>query len=206
LIGVKSVAIGVKPLFGGVMFARPKKREPVGEAELFDYAVGSLARRMRTVRDLRRLMKPRAHEGEAGERDMDRVVERLVELQYLSDTRFAQDYTRLRKENQGFGRRRVAQDLAMKGVGKELVAETVGAAYNETDEVALARAYCERKRIKPPSDGPNRQKEVARIMGRLMRAGYSSSAIGKMLRGWRVEVSEAMEAADEEAGYDLPEF
>ena len=187
-------------------FARPKKREPVGEAELFDYAVGSLGRRMRTVRDLRRLMKPRAHEGEQGERDMDRVVERLVDLKYLSDTRFAQDFTRLRKENQGFGRRRVAQDLAMKGVGKELVAETVGAAYEETDEVAMARAYCERKRIKPPSDGLNRQKEVARIMGRLMRAGYSSAAIGKMLKGWRVEVTEAIEAADEEAGYDLPDF
>ena len=36
-------------------FARPKKREPVGEAGLFEYAVGTLARRMRTVRDLRRL-------------------------------------------------------------------------------------------------------------------------------------------------------
>ncbi len=133
-------------------FARPKKREPVGEAELFEYAVGALSRRMRTVRDLRRLMKPRAFEGERGERDMDRVCERLVELKYLSDTRFAQDFTRLRKENQGFGRRRVAQDLAVKGVGKELVAETVAAAFDETDEVALARAYCERKRIKKPEE------------------------------------------------------
>ena len=96
-------------------FARPKKREPVGEAELFEYAVGVLSRRMKTVRDLRRLMKMRAHEGDAGERDMQAVVERLVELKYLSDTRFAQDYTRLRKENQGFGRRRVQQDLAVKG-------------------------------------------------------------------------------------------
>ena len=52
-------------------FQRPKKREPVGEAGLFEYAVGSLARRMRTVRDLRRLMKARAYEGAAGERDMD---------------------------------------------------------------------------------------------------------------------------------------
>ena len=58
-------------------FARPKKREPVGEAGLFDYAVGTLARRMRTVRDLRRLMKARAEEGEAGERAMDAVIVRL---------------------------------------------------------------------------------------------------------------------------------
>ena len=64
-------------------FARPKKREPVGEAGLFDYAVGVLARRMRTVRDLRRLMKNRAEEGEEGERAMDAVVARLKELKYL---------------------------------------------------------------------------------------------------------------------------
>ena len=168
-------------------FARPKKREPVGEPELFEYAVGSLSRRMRTVRDLRKLMKPRAHEGEQGERDMDRVVERLIELKYLSDTRFAQDYTRLRKENQGFGRRRVAQDLAGKGVSKELVAETVGAAFDESDEVALARAYCERKRVKPPAD----QKEQVRVMNRLLRAGYSSNAIFKLFHAWRVDVAES---------------
>ena len=183
-------------------FARPKKREPVGEGELFEYAVAALSRRMRTVRDLKRLMKPRAFEGERGEADMDRVVERLEELKYLSDERFAQDYTRMRKENQGFGRRRVAQDLATKGVGNQLVAETVGAAFAETDEVALARAYCERKRIKPP-DGPEKQKGTARVMNRLLRAGYSPGAIAKLLRGWKVEVAEE----DLEGGqHELPEF
>ena len=91
---------------------------------------------------------------------MNAVVERLKELKYLSDERFAQDFTRLRKENQGFGRRRVAQDLAVKGVGKELVAETVGAAFDETDEVALARAYCEKKRIKPLLGEPMRKRRV----------------------------------------------
>src|ERR1700709_2616045 len=103
-------------------FARPKKREPVGEAGLFEYAVTTLARRMRTVRDLRRLMKVRAEPGGAGEQAMDAVILRLKELNYLSDTRFAADYTRLRKDNEKFGKRRVQQDLAMKGVQKELIA------------------------------------------------------------------------------------
>ena len=187
-------------------FARPKKREPVGEAELFDYALGLLARRMRTVRDLRRLMKNRAREGEDGERDMARVVERLSELNYLSDVRFAQDYTRLRKENQGFGRRRVQQDLALKGVEKELAASTVAAAFEEADEVALARAFCERKRIKPPA-GPERQKETVRVMNRLMRAGYSANAIFKLLASWKVEAPEVSADLDSyaEREGDLPE-
>jgi regulatory protein len=163
----------------------------VGEAELFEYAVGALSRRMRSVRDLRRLMKPRAREGEEGERDMDRVVERLVELNYLSDTRFAEDYTRIRMESQGFGRRRVAQDLAVKGIAQELAATTLSAAYDEADEVALARAYCAKKRIQRPIE----QKEVARVMNRLLRAGYSSTAIFKLFRAWQIELP--AESADD---------
>ena len=181
-------------------FARPKKRDPVGEPGLFEYAVGALSRRMRTVRDLRRLMKPRAHEGAAGERDMDAVIARLIDLKYLSDTRFAQEYTRIRKEGQLFGRRRVAQDLAIKGVDKELASATLDEAYAEADEVALARAFCERKRIAQPS-GPDAQKQTARLMNRLLRAGYSSNAIFKLLRSWKLEPP-----VDEAADDDLPQF
>jgi regulatory protein len=176
-------------------FARPKKREPVGEAGLFEYAVGVLARRMRTVRDLRRLMKNRAEEGEAGEQAMDAVVARLKELNYLSDTKFAADYTRLRKENEKHGRRRVQQDLTQKGVHKDLVATTLANAYEEVDEVALAREYIARKRMKQPS-GADAQKQTARVMGRLMRAGFSSSTIFKVLRDW--DVSEESLASIEE--------
>jgi regulatory protein len=192
-------------------FARAKKREPVGEAGLFDYAVGVLARKMRTVRDLRRLMRNRAEEGEAGERAMDAVCVRLKELGYLSDTRFAADYTRLRKENEKFGRRRVQQDLMQKGVHKELIATTLATAYDEVDEVGLAREYVARKRMKKPS-GVNAQKETARVMGRLMRAGFSSGAIYKVLREWDLpEEAMPVEGGADSDSYaerddDLPEF
>ena len=171
-------------------FARAKKREPLGEAGLFDYAVGVLARKMRTVRDLRRLMRNRAEEGEAGERAMDAVVTRLKDLKYLSDTQFAADYTRMRKDNEKFGRRRVQQDLMQKGVHKDLVAATLATAYEDVDEVALARQYVARKRMKPPS-GENARKETVRAMNRLLRAGFSPGAIYKVLREWNVEVEEA---------------
>jgi regulatory protein len=192
-------------------FARPKKREPVGEAGLFDYAVGVLARRARSVRDLRRLMRNRAEEGDAGERAMDAVCARLKELGYLSDTRFAADYTRLRKENEKFGKRRVQQDLMMKGVQKELIATTLATAYEEVDEVALAREYVAKKRMKKPA-GINAQKETARVMGRLLRAGFSSNAIYKVLREWSLpEEAMPVEGGADSDSYtagdeDLPEF
>ena len=180
---------------------RAKPREPLGEPALFEYAVRALAGKMRTERELRRLMKRRATEGTVGERAMDAVIARLKQLNYLSDTRFAADYTRLRKENEKFGRRRVQQDLAAKGVASELVGAAVGAAYEGVDEAALAREYIARKRMKQPG-GPRekQQKETARVMGRLLRAGFSAGAIFKVLRDWGVDVEEADLEGDADAG------
>ena len=81
-----------------------------------------------------------------------------------------------------------------KGVGKELVASTLETAYEDVDEVALARQYIARKRMKQPS-GANAQKETVRAMNRLLRAGFSSRAIYKVLREWELpeEVTEGME-------------
>jgi len=161
---------------------------------------------MRTVRDLRRLMRSRAEPGEAGEQAMDAVIARLGELNYLSDTRFAADYTRLRKENEKFGKRRVQQDLTLKGISKELIASTITAAYEDVDEVALARAYCAKKRMKQPggADPAERKKETARVMNRLLRAGFSSTAIFKLLGEWKVEIPGEGEGDSDQ--YDLPEF
>ena len=170
-------------------FKKAKVREPLGEAALLEYAVRALASKMRTERELRRLMKTRAAVGEDGERAMDTVVARLKELNYLSDTRFAADYTRLRKENEKFGRRRVQQDLAAKGVATETVGSALSAAYEGVDEVALAREYVARKRMKQPA-GEKKQQETARVMGRLLRAGFSAGTVFKVLRDWGVEVEE----------------
>ena len=178
-------------------FKRAKKREPLGEAGLMEYAVRMLASQMRTERELRRLMKRRAVEGDEGERAMDAVVARLKELNYLSDTRFAAEYTRLRKEGEKFGRRRVQQDLAAKGVASETVGAAVSAAYEGVDEVMLAREYIARKRMKQPA-GEKAKQESARVMGRLLRAGFSAGTVYKVLREWGVEVEEVDVVGDVE--------
>ena len=194
--------------------AKTKKREPLNERELFDYAVSALAKKMRTVRDLKRLMRTRVAEGETGERAMDAVCARLKELGYLSDKRFAADYTRLRQENDKFGRRRVQQDLMLKGVHRELIATTLAGAYDDVDEVALAREYIARKRMKKPAgeDAATIRKETARVMARLARAGFSSAAIYKVLREWELpEEAMPVEGGADSDSYaerddELPEF
>jgi regulatory protein len=174
-------------------FAKPKR--VLDQAGLMEYALKSLASRMRSVRDLRRLMKMRAEPGAPGEAAMDAVIARLTELNYLNDPRFAADYTRLRKENEKHGRRRVQQDLMQKGVGGELVKQALAAAYDDEDEAALVRAYIARKRMREPKD----DKERARGMGRLLRAGFSSSAIYKVMRSWGGASEEQLSSLDDAA-------
>ncbi len=163
-----------------------KVRAPLEEAGLLEYAVKSLGSRMKSERDLRRLMAARAVPGEEGVEAINAVMAKLKELGYLSDQRFAADYTRLRQENEKFGRRRVQQGLMQKGVAAATVNEAVGRAYDEVDEVALARQYVERKRMRKPEG----EKEVARAMRRMVGAGFSTRAVWAVLRSWGAAVEE----------------
>jgi len=178
--------------------SRPKKpRAFLNEAGLFEYATRSLGRQMRSESDLRRLMKARVEPGERGDAAIAAVVTRLREYGYLDDAAFAETYARLRQENEKLGVRRVRQDLQQKGVNSDLIAETLEARYGQTNEEALARQHLERKRIKKPEN----EKETARVMRRLVTAGFSTGVIYKILRQWDVpeESLAALESLDEDA-------
>jgi len=159
-----------------------KPREPLDEAGLYDYAVKALGRQMRTEVELRRLMSARAEQGDLGEAAVRAAIARLKEHGYLDDRAFAETYARLRQENEKLGARRVRQDLQQKGIRTELITETVEARYGATNEEMLAREHLERKRIKKPEN----EKETARVMRRLVAAGFSTGTIYKILRQWNV--------------------
>jgi regulatory protein len=151
---------------------------------------------MRSEADLRRLMQRRVEPGERGEASVEAVLIRLKEYGYLDDAAFAETYARLRQENEKFGQRRVRQDLQQKGVNSELIATTLEARYGQTNEEALAREHLERKRIHKPEN----EKETARIMRRLVAAGFSTGVIYKILRQWEVpdEALAVLENLEEE--------
>jgi len=162
-----------------------KSKPPLTETELLDYAVKSLASKMKSERDLRRRLTDRVSPDETGRAAIEKVIAKLKELGYLSDQRFAADFARLRQENEKLGKRRVQQVLMQKGIAGSLVNEAVTKQYEEVDEVTLARQYIERKRLKQPAgDREQRQKETAKIMRRLVAAGFSSRAIWTVLRDW----------------------
>jgi regulatory protein len=158
--------------------------------------VKTLGRAMRSEADLRRLMKTRVEPGAHGQTVIAAVIARLKEQRYLDDQSFAETYARLRQENEKLGQRRVRQSLGEKGVASAIVNEVIDARYADTDEEALAREHLERKRIRKPEN----EKETARVMRRLLTAGFSTGTIYKILRQWDVpdEALAALDNLDEE--------
>ena len=179
--------------------ARPKKSVPLNESGLYDYAVKALGRAMRTEAELRRMMRARVEPGERGEAVINAVVARLKEQRYLDDQSFAETYARLRQENEKLGSRGVRRKLAQKGVPARIADEAVEARYGDTDEEALARKHLEQKRISKPSN----EKETARVMRRLVAAGFSTGVIFRILRQWDVP-DEALSGLDD-VGEEVPE-
>ena len=173
-----------------------KPRPFLDATGLFNYAVKALGRQMRTEAELRRLMKARVEPGDRGDAAITQAIRRLKEYGYLDDAAFAETYARLRQENEKLGVRRVRQDLQQKGVHSDLIAETLDARYGKTNEEALARAYLERHRLRKPEN----EKETARVMRRLVTAGFSTGVIYKILRQWEVpdEALAALDNLDEE--------
>ena len=137
---------------------------------------------MRTEAELRRLMKTRVEPAKRGEAVFATVLLRLKQHGYLNDAAYAETYARLRQENEKLGVRRVRQDLQQKGVSAELIAQTLDARYANSDEEALARQFLSRKRL-PKPESP---KDTARVMRRLLTAGFSTKVIYRILRQWDV--------------------
>ena len=160
------------------------------EASLYEYAVGALSRKMRSVAELKRLLRQRTEV----ELLVELVVARLKEQKYLNDSGYAAAYSSYRQSNQKFGRRRVITELKAKGVHGQIIERAVSEAYADVNEEKLAREYLVRKRMRKPTN----DRETARIFRALVRAGFSSPTIFKILKRWRV-ADETLDVLESEA-------
>ena len=165
-------------------FSRPKRKQ-YSEDELYEYAVGALARRMRTVAELKRLMRARIEEpaSEYGETLVELVIRRLKDQGYLNDSKYAAYYSSMRRDNQKLGRMRVITELKTRGVYGSVIEQAVDAAYDGVNEEKQAREYLRKKRMVKPKD----QKAAARIFRQLTRAGFRTKTIFTILKKWDVD-------------------
>jgi regulatory protein len=173
-------------------FARSRKLYT--EDELYEYAVGALARRSRSVAELKRLLRNRVEaDTELGKTLVELIIVRLKDQGYLNDARYAAAYSSYRRDSEKLGRMRVVTDLKAKGVHGDVIEKAVASVYDDVKEEDLARAYLRRKRLEKPKD----QKQAARVFRRLVRAGFGSRTIFAILKKWDVD-EETLSGLEEE--------
>jgi regulatory protein len=174
--------------------SRPTRRAYT-EDELYEYAVGSLARRMRSVAELKRLMRARIEDSDSeyGRTLVELVIRRLKDQGYLNDSQYATSYSSLRRDNQKFGRMRVVTELKSRGVHGDVISKAVEATFENVNEEKQARDYLQKKRMAKPQ-GP---KEAARIFRRLAHAGFGTKTILTILKRWDVD-DETLESIESE--------
>jgi regulatory protein len=176
-------------------FPRPKKKIYT-EDELYQYAVGALARRMRTVAELKRLMRARVEaDTEYGQTLVELIIRRLKDRGYLNDSQYAAYFSSLRRDNQKFGRMRVVTDLKAKGMHSDVIEKAVDSAFEGVSEEKQAREFLRKKRLVKPRD----QKETARVFRQLARGGFGMKTIFSILKKWDVDEEILSELESESA-------
>lgn len=188
----------------------PRSKKIFDPPALYEYAVSALGRRMRTVAELKRLLRQKIISGDR-EAAIEAVITKLKDQKYLNDSRYAEMYSTFRKDSNKFGKQRVVTDLKVKGVHGEVIEKAVFAAYDGVDEEKLAREYLTRKRIKQPikakrSDAAamkQSQRETARVFRTLVRAGFRTATIIRVLKKWDIE-DEVLSALEEEQADSPP--
>ena len=146
---------------------------------LWDYALKALAGRAHSTGELREKLRRRAERAT----DIDDVLARLKEHGYLDDRRYAEGFAAARLSNEKLGRTRVVQDLRRRRVAPTLAEHTVQKVYQGIDEVALIEDWVRRKYRMAEREGLFREdKDVAAAYRRLLRAGFRSGEILKVLK------------------------
>ncbi|WP_444930160.1 regulatory protein RecX [Microbulbifer sp. SSSA002] len=145
---------------------------------LFGAALELLTRREHSCRELRQKLAAKFPGA-----DFEALLERLQELNYQSDQRFAEVFARSRVQR-GQGPIRIRQELQQRGVGGELIARALEQL--EVDWFELAAEMLQRKyRASISAEFPRDQwlKERARRQRYLAYRGFPADAIGWALDG-----------------------
>ncbi|GLR48657.1 regulatory protein RecX [Sphingomonas astaxanthinifaciens] len=180
---------------GGRRRRAPRPLDPEALRELaLAYVARFATSRAKLLTYCRRKLRERGWSGET-EPDLDRLVDRIRELGFIDDRAFAGMKTAslLRR---GYGRGRVRATLAASGIGEEDGAEALERA--ETEALAAALRFAERKRIGPYATAPMHDPAAReKAIGAMIRAGHSFDLARRVVAATPSQLNEILTEIDE---------
>ena len=147
-------------------------------AKPYDYALNLLSARAYTVRNLRRKLTQKGFDPA----ESDEAIERLLEKGYLDDAKFASEFARQCLVAGGASIRRVEQQLAQRGIARD-VAKVAAALVVEEEGVDPA-ATMEKIAVKKLASMGGLEPLVKRrrLFGFLVRKGYELDDVNRVVR------------------------
>lgn len=144
---------------------RAKRTKKRGQTPM-DAALKYLTHRARTVREVERHLD----DCNFGEYEIQQVIDRLLELNYLNDENYAEEFVRSRLATKPVSRRRLREQLLAHELPEHIVEAAIAAVPDEAERenaTAVARKFARQFENLEPEEARER------IMQRLAGRGYS---------------------------------
>ena len=143
----------------------PRSPEP---GRVYARSLDMLARAPRSVRDLRRRLLLKGEQ----ESDVEATIERLTAAGLLDDAAYARAFVRAKVSAQGFSRRRLQQELARRGVARDIAdAAIVEVLHDDSIDETATIDRVARKKLRTLS-GLDQDTQRRRLFAFLARRGY----------------------------------
>ncbi len=144
----------------------------------YERALNLLSFRARSAKELGKRLREK---GEPAE-EIDAVLTRLLQNGLLDDARYAESKARSGIVGKARSRRRMQQDLAQRGVAREVVDKAITTAYAEegTSELAVAERAARKKMRSLGRHDAQEQKQ--KLYAFLARQGYPGDVVRKVMK------------------------
>ena len=147
-----------------------KNRGEVEEAKAA--ALTYLSYRSRSIGEVRKRLAQKGFDANA----VGEVIERFTDLGYLDDKRFAEEWVAFTAKGKRWGRRRIIQELAAKGIERDTIDAAVACLSDENERVtarSVLQAWCRKRAARASS--PLRERQAA--YQHLTRRGFPPETI-----------------------------
>lgn len=108
------------------------------------------------------------------------VLDRLVEMRFIDDSRYAEAYTREKSQISGWGARKIAQNLYQKGVSKDIVSQSIAMLESDDQRMMLEKRLRSKLRlVKAANDYELRGK----LLRYALTLGYDYDMVVEVIEG-----------------------
>ncbi|UCC48623.1 MAG: regulatory protein RecX [Gemmatimonadota bacterium] len=149
------------------------------ERRAVDAALNFLSYRQRTGQEVRRKLAERGFSSET----IESAMGRLCAVSLVDDEAFVAAYVRDRLAHRPMGVRRMAQELYLKGIPRDVAQPVIERMLREegADEWSLARRVVEKKRQTLSSRAGDRGVARRRLRDHLIRRGFESRVVREVV-------------------------